>query len=149
MSVRSPAQPADPPLDERGSSADRADWQPGELGVAWTLWLVYGAFYFCRTNLSAAVPGMKLSAEAGGLGFTSEQTGWILASGKVAYGIGQLLNGQLAERFSPRKMLAVGMFERQHELIGPAHGALDGPIVTAPTSIQVITPFNVPPEAAG
>src|SRR5262249_53886170 len=27
-----------------------------------------------------------------------------------------------------------------------AHGALDGPIVTAPAPIQVITPFNIPPE---
>jgi sugar phosphate permease len=23
------------------------------------LWLTYGAFYFCRTNISAAVPGIK------------------------------------------------------------------------------------------
>jgi hypothetical protein len=35
------------------------------------------------------------------------------------------------------------------EIIMQAHGALDGPIITAPASIQVITPFNVPPEAAG
>ncbi|MBC7817751.1 MAG: hypothetical protein IAG10_12730, partial [Planctomycetaceae bacterium] len=30
-----------------------------ENSVLWTLWLTYGAFYFCRTNLSAAVPGMN------------------------------------------------------------------------------------------
>jgi LacI family transcriptional regulator len=36
---------------------------------------------------------------------------------------------------------------RACQIIMQAHGALDGPIVTAPTSIQVITPFNVPPEA--
>ena len=35
---------------------------------------------------------------------------------------------------------------RACQVIMRAHG---GPIVTAPTSIQVITPFNVPPEAAG
>jgi hypothetical protein len=28
-----------------------------------------------------------------------------------------------------------------------AHGALDGPIITSPAPIQVITPYNVPPEA--
>jgi LacI family transcriptional regulator len=33
-------------------------------------------------------------------------------------------------------------------IIMQAHGALDGPIVTAPASIQVITPFNIPPETA-
>ena len=32
---------------------------PGESRVVWTLWLTYGAFYFCRTNISAAVPGLK------------------------------------------------------------------------------------------
>jgi LacI family transcriptional regulator len=36
---------------------------------------------------------------------------------------------------------------RACQLIMQANGALDGPIVTAPSSIQVITPFNVPPEA--
>ena len=82
----------------------------GENSVLWTLWLTYGAFYFCRTNLSAAVPGMSSPISAGGLGLTGEQTGWILASLKIAYGLGQLLNGQLSERISPRVLLAIGMF---------------------------------------
>src|SRR5438067_13397081 len=87
-------------------------WQklPGENAVVWTLWLTYGAFYFCRTNISAAVPGLKASVAAGGLGLTGEEVGWILASLKLAYGIGQFFNGQLSERFSPRLMLALGMF---------------------------------------
>jgi LacI family transcriptional regulator len=38
---------------------------------------------------------------------------------------------------------------RACQIIMQAHGALDGPVVTAPAPIQVITPFNVPPEAAG
>src|SRR5262245_57224782 len=83
---------------------------PGELAVVWVLWLTYGAFYFCRTNISAAVPGMKLPASEGGLGLSGDEVGWILASLKIAYGLGQLLNGQLSERISPRVMLAVGMF---------------------------------------
>ena len=87
-----------------------AEPMAGEAGVVWTLWLTYGAFYFCRTNLSAAVPGIALPLDQGGLELTSQETGWILASLKVAYGCGQLLNGQLAERFSPRRLLAMGMF---------------------------------------
>jgi len=83
---------------------------PGEMAVVWTLWLTYGAFYFCRTNISAAVPGLKASVENGGLGLTAAEVGWILASLKIAYGIGQFFNGQLSERFSPRVMLAIGMF---------------------------------------
>lgn len=83
---------------------------PGENAVIWTLWLTYGAFYFCRTNISAAVPGMKASLGDGGLGLSATEVGWILASLKIAYGIGQFVNGQLSERFSPRTMLALGMF---------------------------------------
>lgn len=83
---------------------------PGESLVVWTVWLTYGAFYFCRQNISAAVPGLKASVADGGLALTGEQVGWILASLKIAYGLGQLINGQLSERLSPRVMLAVGMF---------------------------------------
>ncbi len=82
----------------------------GENGVLWTLWLTYGAFYFCRTNISSAAAGMKTPLAEGGLGLVGEEVGWILASLKIAYGVGQLLNGQLSERISPRVMLAIGMF---------------------------------------
>ncbi|MGD0238814.1 MAG: LacI family DNA-binding transcriptional regulator [Streptosporangiaceae bacterium] len=36
---------------------------------------------------------------------------------------------------------------RACQIIMQAHGALDGSIVTSPAPIQVITPYNVPPEA--
>jgi LacI family transcriptional regulator len=36
---------------------------------------------------------------------------------------------------------------RACQVIMQAHGALDGPIVTSPAPIQVITPYNVPPGA--
>ena len=96
-------------LDEP-SRSDYRTKLPGENAVVWTLWLTYGAFYFCRTNISAAVPGMKLSLGEGGLGLSATEVGWILASLKIAYGVGQFCNGQLSERFSPRVMLALGMF---------------------------------------
>ena len=99
------------------ASSDQASSAPRESlpihggnTVMWTLWFTYGAFYFCRTNLSAAVPGMKSAESAGGLGLSGEEVGWILASLKMAYGIGQLINGQLSERFRPRLLLAIGMF---------------------------------------
>jgi LacI family transcriptional regulator len=37
---------------------------------------------------------------------------------------------------------------RACQIIMQAHGALDGPIITAPAPTQVITPFNIPPETA-
>ena len=72
--------------------------------------MTYGAFYFCRTNISAAVPGMTAPLSAGGLGLDPLQVGVILAALKICYGLGQLVNGQLSERVSPRLLLAIGMF---------------------------------------
>ena len=46
--------------------------QFGENGVIWTLWLTYGAFYFCRTNISSAAAGMKMPLADGGLGLAGE-----------------------------------------------------------------------------
>src|SRR5262245_35527190 len=109
----SPAQPARGALDLETTVQQilpPPSNAPGQNAVIWTLWLTYGAFYFCRTNISAAVPGLKASVESGGLGLAAEQVGWILASLKIAYGVGQFFNGQLSERFSPRIMLAIGMF---------------------------------------
>jgi sugar phosphate permease len=92
---------------------DRQEWLPpatgsaarvpGEVVVLWVVWLTYGSFYFCRQNISAAVPGMKDE------GLNEVEIGWILGGLKVAYAIGQLVNGQLAERISARRLLAVGM----------------------------------------
>ena len=82
----------------------------GENTLLWTVWFTYGAFYFCRTNISAAVPGLKESVQAGGLGLSATEISYILAATKIAYATGQLLNGQLSEQLAPRKLLAIGMF---------------------------------------
>ncbi len=70
----------------------------------WILWITYGSFYFCRNNLGVALPGLQAE-----FGYTKSQLGTVLMSLKLAYGVGQFINGQLAERFSPRKLLALGM----------------------------------------
>lgn len=69
------------------------------------MWLTYGAFYFCRSNLSAAVPGLEHD-----LHLSKTEIGWILGSFKLVYGVGQLINGQVAERVRARLLLAIGMF---------------------------------------
>lgn len=81
----------------------------GENKLMWTVWYTYGVFYFCRTNISAAVPGLKESVESGGLGLSATEVSYILAGTKMAYAAGQLLNGQLSEQLSPRIMLSIGM----------------------------------------
>lgn len=79
--------------------------RPGEGTLLWTVWFTYGAFYFCRTNLSVALPGIENE-----LGYTKTRMAIVLLSLKLAYAGGQFVNGQLSERFSPRMMLAIGMF---------------------------------------
>lgn len=72
--------------------------------IVWILWVTYGAFYFCRQNISAAVPGIESD-----LGYDKQDIGMILGALKLTYALGQLVNGQLAERISARKLLALGM----------------------------------------
>ena len=72
--------------------------------MLWVLWLTYGTFYFSRNNLGVALPGIQAE-----LGYSKSQLGNILMALKLAYGVGQFINGQLAERFSPRKLLAIGL----------------------------------------
>ena len=79
--------------------------QRGANTTLWVLWMTYGWFYLCRTNISAALPGIEQE-----FGFTKAQLGWVLAALKLAYAAGQLINGQLAERYSARVLLAIGMF---------------------------------------
>ena len=62
----------------------------------WVLWATYGSFYLCRTNLSAALPGIESE-----FGYSKTDMASVLISLKLAYGIGQLINGQLAEKSDP------------------------------------------------
>ena len=72
--------------------------------VLWVLWLTYGSFYFSRNNLGVALPGIQDE-----LGYTKSQLGTVLMALKLAYGVGQFINGQLAERLPPRRLLALGL----------------------------------------
>lgn len=82
----------------------REPTETSQVRVIWVLWMTYGSFYFCRTNIAAAVPGIEEELE-----LSPAQIGTILGSLKIAYGLGQFINGQLAERISPRILLAIGM----------------------------------------
>src|SRR5690606_28862742 len=83
----------------------REGFSPAQVQVIWVLWATYGAFYFCRSNISAAIPGLQVELE-----LSKAEIGTILGALKLCYGLGQLVNGQLAERVSPRVLLAIGMF---------------------------------------
>ena len=91
--------------DQPTSPDPGADLRVAGTGtVLWVLWATYGSFYFCRINLAAALPGIEQE-----FGYTKSQMANVLIALKIAYGIGQFVNGQLADRVSPRLMLSIGM----------------------------------------
>jgi sugar phosphate permease len=82
----------------------RESFTRGQRTVLWVLWITYGSFYFGRNNL-----GVVLTEIGGELHYTKSELGTVLMVLKLAYGVGQLINGQLAERWNPRKLLALGL----------------------------------------
>jgi sugar phosphate permease len=68
------------------------------------LWVIYAAHYLCRVNLAAA---QKVLAADRGL--SKHQLGGLLSLLKVCYGSGQFINGHLADRLSPRRLIILGL----------------------------------------
>ena len=68
-------------------------------------WSTYGSFYFCRVNIGPANKSIQES-----LAVSAVEMGFVLGAIKIGYAIGQLVNGQLAERFGPKRVLMIGMF---------------------------------------
>jgi MFS transporter, OPA family, glycerol-3-phosphate transporter len=87
-----PSRPVAPPFSS------------GQRRALWVLWLTYGSLYFCRNNLGVALPGLQAE-----FGYSKTELGTVLMALKLAYGVGQFINGQLAERWPPRRMLALGL----------------------------------------
>lgn len=69
------------------------------------VWLTYGAFYLCRVNIGPARVEIERAFAIDPL-----EMGLVLGALKIGYAIGQLVNGQLAERFGPRRILLGGLF---------------------------------------
>jgi MFS transporter, OPA family, glycerol-3-phosphate transporter len=68
------------------------------------LWTTYGSFYLCRANLGPVRTVLQHD-----LGITAVEIGLVLGAVKLGYALGQLVNGQLTERFGPRRVLGIGM----------------------------------------
>lgn len=85
----------------------------------WLCWLVYFASYIGRLNYSSAMPAM-----IGGSVISASQAGFISMVYFFAYGAGQFLNGMLADRLHPRKMIFAGLFASG--LLNLAMGFLSG-----------------------
>ena len=76
-------------------------WQRRIVVIAW---ITYAAYYLGRVNISTAMPDMQAS-----LDFTKSQVGLISTGFFWAYALGQLINGQLGDRISPRRFVLIGM----------------------------------------
>ena len=68
------------------------------------LWVTYGSFYLCRVNVGPVRTEIEKDLAIGAV-----EMGVVLGSLKIGYAIGELVNGQLAERFGPKRVLIFGM----------------------------------------
>jgi OPA family glycerol-3-phosphate transporter-like MFS transporter len=68
------------------------------------LWTGYASYYLCRLNFSVAQPALMADFD-----WTSAQVGGIPSVYATFYAIGQFVNGQLADRFGPRRMMTTAL----------------------------------------
>lgn len=68
------------------------------------LFVGYALFYFVRKNLGMAIPAMEAE-----LGITKTQLGIFLTLHSIIYGFSRFINGMLVDRFSKRKIMALGL----------------------------------------
>jgi MFS transporter, OPA family, sugar phosphate sensor protein UhpC len=90
-----PAAPADP------LAKQVAAWR---TRIFYSIFLGYASFYFTRNSFTYAAPVMRQA-----LGFSLEQLGVIMSVFPLAYGFSKLVAGVLADRFSTRTFMAVGL----------------------------------------
>ena len=76
-------------------------WQRRIVAVSW---ITYAAYYLCRVNISTALPDLQRN-----LHLTNGQAGLITTGFFWAYALGQIINGRLGDRVSPRRLILVGM----------------------------------------
>lgn len=68
------------------------------------LMIGYICYYFLRKNFSAAIPAMEAE-----LGLSKVQLGIFLTLNGIVYGLSRMVNGILADRYSKRKLMTLGL----------------------------------------
>ena len=81
------------------------DLSKAQRRTLFVVWLTYGCFYLCRVNIGPARSEIEKAFSIDTL-----EMGLVLGALKIGYAIGQLLNGQFAERFGPKRILLNGLF---------------------------------------
>ena len=85
-------------------SGQKAHYQPAELALIRRCWATYTAYYLGRVNISPAFPLL-----AAALGLSLGEVGWLGTVFFWAYGVGQLVHGQLGNVIRPRWMVLFGL----------------------------------------
>ncbi len=75
------------------------------IRTLYSCFIGYVVFYFCRVNISMAIPAMETD-----LGYSKTKLGLIVSALQIMYGIGKFCNGILADRSNPRYFMAFGLF---------------------------------------
>ena len=78
---------------------------PWQLIAFLSMSFMYLFCYFGRYNIGAATPGMIEEFE-----YTNKTIGWLTTIFTIVYAFGQFVNGFLADRFGPKKLLIIGGF---------------------------------------
>ena len=72
--------------------------------VFWNIWSSYATYYFGKVNLSLVIP--VLLATYGDL--SMHNIGMVASGFLIAYAVGQILHGQISEKFNPFTYVAWG-----------------------------------------
>jgi MFS transporter, OPA family, sugar phosphate sensor protein UhpC len=72
--------------------------------ILWGATFAYTIYYFCRVNISIAIPFLQKS-----LGASKTELGLIASSLQIAYGAGKFLNGAMGDHVNPRYFMAAGL----------------------------------------
>lgn len=72
--------------------------------IFWLAWITYASFYFTRANISIAIPGIMEE-----YGISKTEIGEILTISSLFYAGGQFINGQLGDKFGPKKIISLGL----------------------------------------
>ena len=89
----------------RGSVASAERLRFWQFRIFGLLWGAYASYYLCRLNFAVAQPAILKEFP----GWTSAQVGSIPSIFAVAYAIGQIVNGTLAQRYGTRRLMTAAM----------------------------------------
>jgi sugar phosphate permease len=76
----------------------------GKRSIFALTWITYAGFYFCRKNLSIALPLLEGTRALSHLDMAN-----IIFGYSLFYAVGQLACGPLADRFGPRRIVGAGL----------------------------------------